>query len=86
MVVDAGEELEMEMVVVEGRQVEEDALLAVELVMEVRRLEELGRAGDVGGGEGVRGRNRCIQQHKSEVDPSSGQSCAQDCDPKQAPN
>ena len=39
LVVDAGEELEMEMVVVEGRQVEEDALLAVELVMEVRRLE-----------------------------------------------
>ena len=72
MVVDAGEELEM--VVVVDRPVEEGVLLAVELVMEVQRLEELGRAGDVGGGEGVTGRSRCILQRKSEVDPNSGQS------------
>ena len=39
VLVDGGKELEMEMVVVEDRQVEEDALLAVESVMEVRRLE-----------------------------------------------
>ena len=88
LVVDGGEELEMVVVVVEDRQVEEDVLLAVELVMEVRRLEELGpagAAGDVEGGEGVRGRNRCILQHKSElVDPSSGRSCAQDCHSKRA--
>ena len=85
MVVDGGEELEREVVV--DMQVEKGVLLAVELVMEARRLEELGRAGavDAGVGEGVRGRNRCILQRKSEVDPSSGQICAQDCDPKQAP-
>ena len=78
LVVDGGEELEREVVV--DMQVEEGVLLAVELVMEARRLEELGRAGagDAGVGEGVRGRNRCILQRKSEVDPSSDQSCAQD--------
>ena len=69
--------------VVEDMLVEEGVLLAEELVMEVRRLEESGpdgAAGDVGGGEGVRGRNRCILQHKSKVvEPSSGRSCAQDC-------
>ena len=81
-VVDGGEELEREVVVVAGRQVQGDDLLAVELVKEIQRLEELGR-GAVGG-EGVRGRNRCTLQHKSEP-AGSDQGCARDCDPKQAP-
>ena len=82
LVVDVGEELEREVVVVAGRQVQGDDLLAVELVKEIQRLEELGR-GAVRG-EGVRGRNRCTLQHKSEP-AGSDQGCAQDCDPKQAP-
>ena len=57
------------------RQVQIDALLAVELVKVVQRLEELGHGAVVGvvGGEGVMGRNRCILQHKS---GSSAQDCA----------
>lgn len=82
VVVDGVEELEREVVVVADRQVQGDCLLAVELVKEIRRLEELGRGGV--GGEGVRGRNRCTLQHKSEPE-SSDQSCAQDCDPKKVP-
>ena len=83
VVVDGGEGLEREMDVVVDRQVQGDVLLDLESVKEVRRLEELvdGGAGDVGG-EGVRGRSRCILQHKSEA-AGSDQSCAQDCDPKQ---
>ena len=85
VVVDGGEVLEREMGVVVDRQVQGYVLLAVESVKEVRRLEELvdGGAGDVGG-EGVRGRSRCILQHKSES-AGSDQNCAQDCDPKQGP-
>ena len=82
LVVDGGEELEREVVVVAGRQVQGDDLLAVELVKEIQRLEELGR-GAVRG-EGVRGRNRCTLQHKSEPE-GSDQSCAQDRDPEQVP-
>ena len=85
-VVDGGEELEREVVVVAGRQVQGDDLLAVELVKEIQRLEELVRGAVPGeaGGEGVRGRNRCTLQHKS-VPAGSDQGCARDCDPQQAP-
>ena len=38
LVVDGGEELEREVVVVAGRQVQGDDLLAVELVKEIQRL------------------------------------------------
>ena len=84
--VDGGEELEREVVVVAGRQVQGDDLLAVELVKEIQRLEELGRGAVRGavGGEGVRGRNRCTLQHKSKP-ADADQGCARDCDPKQVP-
>ena len=79
VVVGGGVELEVVVVMVADRQVQGGDLLAVELVVVVRRMVE-SASGD--GGEGAMGRNRCILQHKSE-DPGDRRR-DQGCDPKYA--
>ena len=80
VVVGGGVELEVVVVMVADRQVQGGDLLAVELVVVVRRMVE-SASGD--GGEGAMGRNRCILQHKSE--DTGDRRRDQGCDPKYAP-